>query len=460
VVAPYEEDVNERVGSLRRMARGHERAAFAVGLASIVACGIAVRFAYVELVAPHHRIFTDSSWYYVQARNIRTGLGYISVGREFAAANHHPDAFAIRATAYWPPAYPTFLAAWQAVFGAAVQTSQLAGCALGGATIVLVALLGRAVAGRSVALVAAALAAFSPFLIAVDGSLMSETLGVPLALLVLLLAQRARERWSVLTWCALGVALGALALVREDTLLLFALAVIPAAVLAHRPVREVVLRLALALMMCTLVIAPWIVRNANSVGVAELATLSTATGVAGANCRQTYEGPSLGSWSWPCTNPERGWHMSEARYARLLRDQAARYAFAHVERWPAVVAARVARVWGVWDPRDQIVREAAETRNRSWEWGVWVLSLPSLALALFGLRVLRRQGRPIAVLLAPVALATIVAVVGYGNSRFRAAAEAALLIPVAAALLALARWCLRGRRALPGDRTRAEATAT
>jgi hypothetical protein len=423
----------------------HERAAFVIGLASVVACGIVARLAYVELVAPHYRISVDSSWYYVLGRDIRTGIGYVDPGRQFAVADHHPEDFAIRATAYWPPGYPAFLAAWQAVFGSAVLTSQLAGCALGGATIALVALLGRAIAGRSVALLAGALAAFSPFLIAVDGSLMSETLAVPMVLLVLLIAQWARERPRLPAWCVLGAALGAAALVREDTLLLYGLVVVPAAVLSHRPAREVVLALAATLVMCVLVLAPWVIRNADAVGAAQLATLSPATGLAGANCRETYHGLSLGSWSWPCTNPERGWHMSEARRTRLLREEATRYALAHVDRWPAVVAARVARVWGVWDPRDQTAREAAETRNPKWQWGVWALSLPTLVLALFGLWVLRAQGRQIAVLVAPIGLATIVAVAGYGNSRFRAVAEAALLIPVAAALLALARWCLRGR---------------
>ena len=424
---------------------------FAAGLVVLAAVGGVARFAYVELVAPHHRVFTDSAWYFVQARNIRTGLGYLDIGRQYAAANAHASAFDLRPTAFWPPAYPTFLAGWQWVFGPAVLTSQLAGCALGALTVVLVGLLGRAVAGPTVGLVAAALATCSPFLLAVDGSLMSEALVVPLALVVLLLVQHARERPNATRWCAVGVALGVTALAREDSLLLFVLAVVPAAVLTRRPARDVLRWLALVVVTAALVLAPWVVRNARSVGTPEIATLSPATGLAGSNCAETYAGASIGSWSHRCTRPERGWTMPEDRYARLLRDEATRYALAHVDRWPAVVAARVGRVWGVWDPRDQVDRETAETRNRTWQWITWFVSLPLLALAGVGLWLLRRARAPIAVLVAPIALATVVAVAGYGNTRFRAVAEATLLVPVAASLLALTCRLRAGRVEIDAD---------
>ena len=96
----------------------------------------------------------------------------------------------LRPTAYWPPLYPGYLAGGQELFGDSVRTSQLLGAATGRRHRPLTGLLGRAIAGPAVGLLAALLVALCPSLIAADGSLMAETLYVPLVVLALLLAQR------------------------------------------------------------------------------------------------------------------------------------------------------------------------------------------------------------------------------------------------------------------------------
>ena len=131
-----------------------------------------------------------------------------------------------------------------------------------------------------------------------------------------------------------------------------------------------------------------------------------------------------------------GHGMSEARYSDLLRRMGIEYALGHVDRWPLVGMARVGRVWGIWDPRDLTQREAFETRNLSWQRMAWPISLATLLLGCVGFGVLARRGRPIALLVAPVVMTTVLALATYGNSRFRTAAEPALLIGAAAALLA------------------------
>ena len=104
-------------------------------------------------------------------------------------------------------------------------------------------------------------------------------------------------------------------------------------------------------------------------------------------------------------------------------------------------------MWGLWDPRDLTRREAAETRQRHWQELAWIVSLGTLVLSLVGLRVLAKQKKPIAVLVGPLVMTTLVAVATYGNTRFRAATEPVLAIGAAAALIALGSW-LSGR----GDR--------
>jgi 4-amino-4-deoxy-L-arabinose transferase-like glycosyltransferase len=342
----------------------------------------------------------------------------------------------MRDTAYWPPVYPGFLAAVQALFGEGVRTSQLAGCASGGATIALTGLLGRCIGGRAVGLLAALLVALSPFLIAVDGSLMAETLYLPLVLLALLLAQHARTRPSFGVWCALGAVIGLAALTRGDALFLIAVAAIPAAFLTQAPARQLVPRLLLGLGAMAIVLAPWIVRNAIEVDDPTISTISANGVLAGSNCDRTYDGPAIGYWRYDCMRTALGYTMTEAEYSAWLRRRGINYALDHADRWPAVAAARVGRVWGVWDPRDQTRREAMETRNLTWQRIAWPISLATLAVGLLGFRVLAKQHRPIAMLVAPAVMATLVALATYGNPRFRTAAEPALLIGVAAAIRA------------------------
>lgn len=414
-------------------------ARFGVALAGIVLVGIAIRVVYVQVVAAHSVPFQDSLWYFDQAANIRRGVGYVDIGRQYGASNGHRFAAGLRPTAFWPPGYPTFLAGVQRVFGDSFHTSRIAGAATGGATIAFTGLLGRQIAGRAVGLLAALLAAASPLLIAVDGSAMSETLYVPLVLLALLLAQRARATRTALSWCALGATIGIATLVRQDALLLVVLAVIAAAVLAHDRLSHLLPRVGLGLGVTALVITPWLARNAVAIGQPVISTGSASSAIAGANCAQTYRGDQLGSWAGACADFSLGYHLSEARFSNKMRDDGISYALAHASRWPTVATARVARVWGLWNPVDQASREKAESRVARWQELMWPVSLAMLVFGLVGLRVLARRGRPIAMLVAPVAMTTTTALLTYGNTRFRAPAECALAIGAAAAILALAR---------------------
>ena len=104
-----------------------------------------------------------------------------------------------------------------------------------------------------------------------------------------------------------------------------------------------------------------------------------------------------------------------------------------------VGAARVGRLWGVWDPRDQVDREQLETRSRRWQYLVAGTGIVTLVLGIAGLVRLGRAGRPIEGLVGLVAMVVVVALATYGNTRFRTTAEPALLIGVAALVRPLSR---------------------
>ena len=129
--------------------------------------------------------------------------------------------------------------------------------------------------------------------------------------------------------------------------------------------------------------------------------------------------------------PKLGYRMSEAKYAAHVRAKGIDYALGHASRWPIVGVARLGRVWGVWNP-DQITRaEAHESRNLTWQRVAWPVSLATLGIGLTGFWILRRNRVRVAVLVAPVVMSSVIALVTYGNSRFRTASEPVLLIGVA-----------------------------
>jgi len=108
-----------------------------------------------------------------------------------------------------------------------------------------------------------------------------------------------------------------------------------------------------------------------------------------------------------------------------------------------LVAARVARVWDFFHPIDHQLYGYFEGRSR-WAGKIGLGFLyPLLVLAVAGAVVLRRRGAPLWPLLALPALVTITAALVYGYTRFRFAAEPALVVLAAAAIdAAIAR---RGR---------------
>jgi hypothetical protein len=215
-------------------------------------------------------------------------------------------------------------------------------------------------------------------------------------------------------------------------LLLVPFVVVPVALRASdgKVVRAVVAT-SLAVVAALTVVGPWVVRNAIRLDEPTIATVSSSTAIAGANCPQTYQGDALGSWSFACIHDELRRTLLETKWSARVRRDGANYAADHASRLPIVAGARAARLWSVWDPRDQVDRESLETRSRTWQYLVAWTGAITLALGIWGLVILGRRRRPIGGLVGIAVMATVVAVLTYGNTRFRATAEPALLIGVA-----------------------------
>ncbi len=385
------------------------RSRFAVWLALLVAVGVVIRVLYTILAAPWPPHGLDDQGYYHLAPILLVhGRGFIepvfaSIGRTVATAEH-------------PPLYPVVLAGLAELGGTGELVQRLAGTVFGAGTIVAIAFLGRRLAGDRAGLIAAGIAAVYPILVTADGALMSETLYGLLVAVSLLSAYRVYEDPTPRRALLFGVLLALAALTRGEAVLLFVLLAVP---LLRRPRGGRAVAIALAALV--IVLTPWTVHNFNVFG--RFVPISNDTGgvIGGANCDATYSpGTFLGSWSYFCNHTSPGNEAQEAAHDQSVGVQ---YALDHVGRWPAVVAARIERVWSLRGPFEINSGRAPWAQNA----GV-IIYYVLLGPALFGLVLLRRRRRRLWVLVAPAVSVTLAAVVGYGFLRLREPAEITLVV--------------------------------
>jgi 4-amino-4-deoxy-L-arabinose transferase-like glycosyltransferase len=432
------------------------RVSFRVVLALIVLAGLALRLYYALRVMGDHRFTGDGVEFHYLSRTLadrgayeqpfpRLGLDALLHARNFddayerLAGQHVP-------TAEKPPLYPAYLAVWAKLGLSSYRSNLVASSFLGAGTVALVGLIARRVGGVRTGLIAAALAAVYPGLVVLDGSLRSESLYVLLAAAALLAAYRLVERPAWRRAAVLGAAVGAAALTRSEGLLLLALLALPAAWLTAPDRRDRLRLLCVAVAASALLVVPWLARN--WIVFDRPAAISTNEGglLAGANCDRAYHGPFIGTWGcFPRPLPK--WGSNEAVISGHFRSRALDYASDHAGRVPAVAGVRLLRTWDLWDPGDSVEFEAliADRNVPLHRWAQRTFYLLAL-LAIAGAVVLRRRGERLRLMLALPLLVSLVSVLSYGSTRFRAAAEVTLVVLAAAALEAGAGRALESLR--------------
>ena len=213
---------------------------FGVWLAGAAGLGLVIRLMNVFWWRPTtdqpgyhgYRLWGDAFYYHYQANALADGkffinpVKYVFDGVEVASAGH-------------PPLYTIYLSLWSLVGIDSVTAHRVVSGLLGVATIIVVGLLGRRVAGAAVGLVAATIVAVYPFMWINDGMVMSESLAVLMAALVLAASysfvKTPRPRQAIL----LGLACAGSALTRSEMLLLLPLLLVPLAFLARsRPWKQ------------------------------------------------------------------------------------------------------------------------------------------------------------------------------------------------------------------------------
>ena len=410
------------------MARPERRAnsRFGVTLALIGLAAFAVRVAYVLVVADDIPTVGDAQTYHLLASNLADGRGYIRP-HDYIRGEVIPSA-------EFPPLFPAFLAVLNLGGLESVAEQKLVMAVCGSGTVVAVGLLGRRVAGAPVGIVSAAIAAVYPMLFQIDGALMPETLYVLLVTAALIAASRALGADGVRWWAVTGVALGLATLVRAEAALLGPLLV--SGLLWQRVGwRRTVAATGAIAAAAASVVLPWTIRNV--IRLDHFVPVSNNFGglVLGANCPPTYAGEYVGLWLFECYDRVDAAGLDETERAQAYLREGLGYAESHADRAAVVAGIRLLRIWGAWDPQNQVEWEAFEGRSLRWQ-TVGHRMYVALALAsLAGIALLARRRAQLWPLLATVVLVSFTAVVSYGNQRFRAAAEPALVVLAAVALV-------------------------
>ena len=391
--------------------------------------GFATRVAYTlpTISRPHG----DSFFYRGVAQQLADGNGYAD---PFSALVGNPQP-----TAQHPPLFSMYLALWTKLGVSDFRAYQIVCCLLGAATVVLIGLLGRQLAGPGPGLIAAGIAALYPPLAVLDSTVNSESLYVPLVVVVLLLAYRYIARPSIGGAVALGLATGLATITRTDGILLLALVAAPVCWRFGRPRAPALAACAAAAL---LIVTPWIVRNWIQFDRVPLASSNGGHTLMATNCNSTYyDSDSIGFVSYDCGAATRcSQRLGELALSDCWGEEGRTYIDAHLGRLPLVALVRVARVWELYRPSDSLDYGWflwARPRGPA-KVGLFVYAL-LVPLALAGLFLLRKRRVPVLPLLATFAVVCLVAAGSFGFSRFRVAAEPALIVLAAITLDRLGR---------------------
>jgi 4-amino-4-deoxy-L-arabinose transferase-like glycosyltransferase len=235
-----------------------------VGLTAILVLATVTRVAII-VATPHVVLYGDPVDYDYHALSVAAGHGF------------PPTAIASRGTpsAFRPPAYPYLLGGAYSLFGSRLIVGRLLGAALGVLAVALLAYLARAIWDQRAGLIAGLIAAIFLPLIALNATLLSESLFVPLELGLALCVLRFRRtpayRWALLAGCL--CALAALTRAVADIWMIPTLLMIWTAT-GSRGMRW--RSLAGAVAAFVIVLAPWTIRNADAFHA--LVPISTESG--------------------------------------------------------------------------------------------------------------------------------------------------------------------------------------
>jgi 4-amino-4-deoxy-L-arabinose transferase-like glycosyltransferase len=415
-------------------------AGFARAVGAVALVGLVLRLVYVLVPGLRPDLGFDGTWYALQAGTIGDGIGYVDPYRFYSLQGAFP-------TAHFPPLWPGLLSlVYDLGFGGRTAY-RVTGALVGTVTVALTAALGRTLVNARTGVVAAAIVAISPFMIAADGSLMTESLYTALVTAAVLVGVKARRTRRIGWFTACCLFLGLATLTRGDGLVVAMILVPVVAAGSADSWAPRLARIALAVVVIAAVLTPWAVRNERQLGEPVILSSNGGALIAGANCDLTYGGSQLAAWDSACARAAGRRSDPELVRSDAQREAGVDYIREHLPRAAFVAVLRVVRGWGFWNPDALLDAEVVESRTRWLQAIGWVASLVVVAAAVSGAVRLWRSRAEIAELVAVIVAATLVLATSWGNQRFRLVATPELAVLAAVAFLAL--WDRRRTEAVP-----------
>lgn len=234
-------------------------------LVAILLVALVLRVLWTGAIQPDPRDgrFDDTVWYYGTATHLAAGDGYVFPGDAFCEFGEGIGCDELPPTALWAPGYSVALAAVFQLPGDDIAAARALNIAAGLALVVLVYYLGRRLWSSRAGLIAAAIIAVFPSHIFFSSLVLAETLFTAMAmgLLCLALATTIQARPSPVTVIGLGLAAGAVAMVRPEGIVFVAVIMLTWLVV-WRSWRRLALSTALLVLGMALIFVPWTVRNA------------------------------------------------------------------------------------------------------------------------------------------------------------------------------------------------------
>jgi 4-amino-4-deoxy-L-arabinose transferase-like glycosyltransferase len=397
---------------------------------------LAVRWALVLVVRPTcdppltgtgscFRVAGDATYYHVQAHLLGDGHGFahpywfLQTGELAESASH-------------PPGYSAVLGLFSAVGLESATTQRLISGLLGVATVVVIGLLARRLAGPRAGVIAAAVAAVYPMLWINDGMLQAESLYALLVALMLLAAHRFWDDPTARNVAVLALVTAGAALTRTEGVFFFVVLVALLAVrLPGRPWAERLRLVGIAAGVALLVLGPWVAYNLARFERPVYLTNSAGSVMSDASCDSTYYGEYIG-YHANCVGDDPPLELDEAdesvREAEIY-DDADDYFWDHLDRLPLVAVARVARVFDVFKPGQNVflnwwLEGRGKAASTAGLWSYYLL----VPFGVYGAVLLRRRGTTLIPVLSTVVVVAAAAAITFGITRYRVPVDVALVV--------------------------------
>jgi 4-amino-4-deoxy-L-arabinose transferase-like glycosyltransferase len=436
---------------------------FLLALVAIAVVGLGLRWFWILEVRPADECQRDPALGCINLedrgavndpRYVHLTANLIADGKPFVDPFRYADTGEERPSAQKMPLFPLYLAAFSFVGIDSVDGHRLAAALLSAGTVVVLGLVGRRLFGWRAGLIAASIGALYPNLWINDFLLQVESLAALLVALVIYAGYRYRADPGRRAVVVLGLLIALTALTRAEALLLYAFVALPLILGAVKAWRERVLHVVLAGVSAIVLLGPWTLWNLSRFD--DPTTLSTAPGpvLSTASCDATYYGEQLGFYG-DCFRIEdyadqegltveaaraRLQEMDESERAAVADQQARAYVDDHLSRLPVVMVARVARMWDLYRPFQNVrFNWQLEARGEatSWAalWSYWLL----VPFAIGGLVSLWRRKLPVSPLVGMALTISVTAAWTFGTTRYRIPADVALVVAASVGAEALLR---------------------